>query len=201
MSSRCGAITLVRMLDQACFTQFFQTRVENRRRDRFATFLQLAEGAGSAFAEVPQNAQCPASPQQGQEGHDRAPGSGPPDRSPGAWSLAHEGIAFLVVGCYGRRYSICSSVTSILFGRLRQHRIEPVQGSLAVVIAFGLFAAICNAVGLIAWKPALLAGTGCLAATALRTGGGALVISVVALWPAEALETPTKRTPSVVFRA
>jgi drug/metabolite transporter (DMT)-like permease len=90
---------------------------------------------------------------------------------------------------------------AILFGRPGQHRIEAVQGSLAVVIALGLFAAICNAVGLIALKPALLAGTDPLAATALRTGGGALVISVVALWPAEAFETPTKRTPSVVFRA
>jgi drug/metabolite transporter (DMT)-like permease len=90
---------------------------------------------------------------------------------------------------------------AISFGRRGQHRIEAVQGSLAVVIALGLFAAICNAVGLIALKPALLAGTDPLAATALRTGGGALVISVVALWPAVAFETPTKRTPGVVLRA
>jgi len=90
---------------------------------------------------------------------------------------------------------------AILFGRRGQHRIEAVQGSLAVVIALGLFAAICHAVGLIALKPALLAGTDPLAATALRTGGGALVISVVALWPAEAFETPPKRTPSVVLGA
>jgi uncharacterized membrane protein len=79
-------------------------------------------------------------------------------------------------------------------------RIEAVQDSLAVVIALGLFAAISNAAGLIALKPAL-AGTDPLAATALRTGGGALAISVVALWPAEAFETPTKRTPGVVLRA
>jgi drug/metabolite transporter (DMT)-like permease len=90
---------------------------------------------------------------------------------------------------------------AILFGRRGQHRIEAVQGSLAVVIALGLFAAICHAVGLIALKPALLAGTDPLAATALRTGGGALVISVVALWPAEAFVTPTKRTPGVVLGA
>jgi drug/metabolite transporter (DMT)-like permease len=90
---------------------------------------------------------------------------------------------------------------AILFGRRDQHRVEAVQGSLAVVIALGLFAAICNAVGLIALKPALLAGTDPLAATALRTGGGALVLSVVALWPAEAFETPAKRMPSVVLRA
>jgi drug/metabolite transporter (DMT)-like permease len=89
---------------------------------------------------------------------------------------------------------------AILFGRRGQH-LEAVQGSLAVVIALGLFAAICSAIGLIALKPALLAGTAPLAATALRTGGGALVISIVALWPAEAFEAPTRRTPGVVLRA
>jgi drug/metabolite transporter (DMT)-like permease len=90
---------------------------------------------------------------------------------------------------------------AILFGRRGRHRIEVVQGSLATVIALGLFAAFCHAVGLVALKPALLAGTDPLAATALRTGGGALLISVVALWPAAAFKTPTERTPSVVLRA
>jgi drug/metabolite transporter (DMT)-like permease len=90
---------------------------------------------------------------------------------------------------------------AILSGRHAQHRIEAVQGSLAVVIALGLLAAMCSAVGLIALKPALLAGTDPLAATALRTGGGALVISVVALWPAAAFESPTRRTPQVVLGA
>jgi len=90
---------------------------------------------------------------------------------------------------------------AILFGRRGQHRIEAVQGSLAVVIALGLFAAVCHAVGLIALKPALLAGTDPLAATALRTGGGAFLISVVALWPAAAFKTPTERTTSVVLLA
>jgi drug/metabolite transporter (DMT)-like permease len=89
---------------------------------------------------------------------------------------------------------------AILFRRRGQH-LEAVQGSLAVVIALGLFAAICSAIGLIALKPALLAGTAPLAATALRTGGGALVISILALWPAEAFEAPTRRTPGVVLRA
>jgi drug/metabolite transporter (DMT)-like permease len=92
-------------------------------------------------------------------------------------------------------------VLAILFGRGGRHQIEAIQGTLAAVIALGLFAALSNAVGLIALKPALLAGTDPLAATALRTGGGALVLSVVALWPAEAFESPTKRTPGIVLRA
>ena len=34
----------------------------------------------------------------------------------------------------------------------------------------------------------------------LRTGGAALIISVVALWPAQAFDPLTKRTPGVVLR-
>ena len=105
------------------------------------------------------------------------------------WKLIGVGLAF------------SGLLLAISFGRRAEHRIEAVQGSLAVVIALGLFAAICSAIGLTAMKPALLAGTDPLAATALRTGGGALAISVVALWPAEAFEAPTTRTPMVVLRA
>lgn len=90
---------------------------------------------------------------------------------------------------------------AILFGRRGQGRFESIQGSLAVVIALGLLAAVCHAVGLVALKPALLAGTEPLAATALRTGGAALVISVMALWPARAFDPLTKPTPGVVLRA
>jgi len=89
---------------------------------------------------------------------------------------------------------------AILFGRRGQGSFERVQGSLAIVIALGLLAAMCHAVGLVTLKPALLAGTDPLAATALRTGGAALIISVVALWPAQAFDPLTKRTPGVVLR-
>jgi drug/metabolite transporter (DMT)-like permease len=90
---------------------------------------------------------------------------------------------------------------AILFGRRGQNRFETIHGPFAGVIALGLFAAICHAIGLIALKPALLAGTDPLAATALRTGGGALMISVLALWPANAFEPLTKRTPRLVLHA
>ena len=92
-------------------------------------------------------------------------------------------------------------VLAILLGRCRQSRFESIQGSLAVVIALGLFAAVCHAVGLVALKPALLAGTDPLAAAALRTGGAALAISVIALWPAQIFDPLTKPTPIVVLRA
>lgn len=90
---------------------------------------------------------------------------------------------------------------AILFGRRGQGRLEPVEGSLSIVVALGLCAAVCHAIGLVTLKPALLAGTDPLAATALRTGGAALIVSVVALWPAPAFDPLTKRTPGIVLRA
>ncbi|MFT3818744.1 MAG: DMT family transporter [Rubrivivax sp.] len=90
---------------------------------------------------------------------------------------------------------------AILFGRRTQSRLDPVQGSLTSVMALGLFAATSHAVGLVALKPALVAGTDPVAATALRTAGASLIISVVALWPAPAFEPLTKRTAAVVLRA
>jgi drug/metabolite transporter (DMT)-like permease len=90
---------------------------------------------------------------------------------------------------------------AILLGRHRQNRFESIQGSLPIVIVLGLFAAICQAVGLVTLKPPLLAGTDPLAATALRTAGAALIISVLALWPMQFFDPLTKRTPGLVFRA
>src|SRR3990167_7436008 len=80
-------------------------------------------------------------------------------------------------------------------------RFEAVHGPFAPMVAFGAMAAACNAIGLIALKPALVAGTDPLAATALRTGGGALLIAVVALWPAKLFEPASPRPASGVLSA
>lgn len=77
---------------------------------------------------------------------------------------------------------------AILYGRSDKKGLEPVEGTLSGVILFGLAAAAFHAVGLIALKPVLLSGTDPLAASALRTGGGAFAISLIALWPAKSFE-------------
>src|ERR1700742_482013 len=58
LATRCEAIAFLRMLDQVHFAQLLQSRIEDRRRNRFAALLQLAERAGSDLAEIPQHAQC-----------------------------------------------------------------------------------------------------------------------------------------------
>lgn len=87
---------------------------------------------------------------------------------------------------------------AIFYGRERATGLEQQHGPLVVVAAFGLAAATCQAIGLIALKPALLSGTDPLAASALRTLGGAAAITLLALWPAPSFESATARTGKLV---
>lgn len=102
---------------------------------------------------------------------------------------------------YGAALAFTGVLLAILFGRRTESHMEALQGALPVVVVLGLVAATCKAIGLIALKPALLAGTDPLAASALRTGGAALALSVIALWPSEVFEPITKRTPGLVIQA
>ena len=79
--------------------------------------------------------------------------------------------------------------------------LERIHGPFAVMAAFGVLAATCQAIGLVALKPALTAGTDPLAATALRTAGAALILAVIALWPARAFEPASQRTGRIVLSA
>jgi drug/metabolite transporter (DMT)-like permease len=75
------------------------------------------------------------------------------------------------------------------------------NGSLFFILVLGIAAAICNAVSLVAMKPVLTAGIDPLAAAALRTGGGALLISAIALWPSKLFEPQSPRTAQIVISA
>lgn len=78
---------------------------------------------------------------------------------------------------------------------------EPIHGPFLAVLALGLGAAASNAIGLVALKPVLDAGTDPLAATALRTCGGALLISLAGLWPAPAFLPSATPSLALVGRA
>ena len=90
-------------------------------------------------------------------------------------------------------------ILAIAFGGSSNHRFEAIRGSLAVLIGLGLIAATSNAVGLVLLKPALLGGTDPLALDALRTLGGSLTISLVALWPATAFAPEARMTPGLLL--
>lgn len=75
------------------------------------------------------------------------------------------------------------------------------QRELPKIIMFGVMAAACNAIGLLMLRPILISGTEPLVVTALRTGGAALIVTIVSLWPAKAFEPLTKRTAALTLAA
>jgi len=77
---------------------------------------------------------------------------------------------------------------------------DPAPGGLPMVLALGLAAAAFQGFGFLVMKPAMQAGTAPLAASAIRLLGAALLISVVALWPARAFRASAAVTPALLGR-
>jgi drug/metabolite transporter (DMT)-like permease len=90
---------------------------------------------------------------------------------------------------------------AILYRTAAGAQDEVLDGSLLAVVALGLVSAFAQAVGLLAMKPVLLAGTDPLAASALRTGGAALLVTLISLWPAKVFQPASERTATVVISA
>jgi drug/metabolite transporter (DMT)-like permease len=86
------------------------------------------------------------------------------------------------------------------------HQVSKREGNQALpranlnrIILLGLAAATCNAIGLIALRPIMTSGTEPLTATAIRTGGAALIVTVAALWPMRIFQPKTERTLSLTI--
>lgn len=92
----------------------------------------------------------------------------------------------------GCAIALAGMALAIRFGGNPQDRLEDVRGSMWVMIGLGLLTAAANAVGLVFLKPAMLAGTEPLAANALRTGGGVIVVMIVSIWRVPAFRSPIR---------
>jgi len=115
------------------------------------------------------------------------------------WFLLGEPLSVqMFLGC---AIALGGIALAISHGNGRKTAAEPLHGSFVSVLFLGILSAAAQAVGLIAMKPALLAGTDPLAASALRTGGAALIITLIALWPARAFAPNAERTGGLVLRA
>jgi drug/metabolite transporter (DMT)-like permease len=100
----------------------------------------------------------------------------------------------------GAALALAGAGLAIMYGR-GAGGLEPADGPLLRIIVLGLLSAACQAIGLIALKPALLAGTEPLAASALRTTGGAFAMALIALWPLAAFQPATKPTGRLILWA
>lgn len=118
------------------------------------------------------------------------------------------GLGFAIYGgpvqamkLIGMALTFAGVLLAIGFAGGRKTGPDDLHGSVFTVLALGIGAAASNAIGLISLKSVLDAGTDPLSATALRTCGGAFLISVVGLWPARAFMPPTAPTAALVGRA
>lgn len=89
------------------------------------------------------------------------------------WDLAGAGLALIGI------------LLAVLFASGNSGRSDQLSAPIWQVIALGFCATLFQGIGFLALKPAMVEGTAPLAATALRLLGAALVISLIALWPAE----------------
>ena len=89
---------------------------------------------------------------------------------------------------------------SILFGEVKANKNDTLVGGIGKIVVLGISAAAFQGLGFLLMKPAMLAGTEPLAASAVRLLGAAFLISIIALWPARSFRSNTEMTPLLLFR-
>lgn len=102
---------------------------------------------------------------------------------------------------FGGMLTVAGVIVAILYGRKRDAASDALQGSAGSVVALGVTAAACHAIGLVILKPVMLAGADPVAASALRIAGSAAVLSLIALWPAKIFRPENRVTPVLAMQA
>jgi len=90
--------------------------------------------------------------------------------------------------------------TAILAGGDARSESDRVSGGLTVVVLLGVLTTLCQGVGFLVMKPAMLAGLEPLAASAIRLAGAAFLVSVISLWPIGSLRPGNALTPALLGR-
>ncbi len=90
-------------------------------------------------------------------------------------------------------------VMAVFFGTTTQrHSFEEVRGPLWAGVGLGLFSALCQAVGTIVVRPAMATGIDPVAASALRVGLAAVLLSSLKFWPSPLFKATAPLTPRLV---
>ncbi len=108
--------------------------------------------------------------------------------APSVLDLIGAGVALFGVGL------------AIVFGGNAASESDEVRGSMISIVLLGVAATGFQGFGFLIMKPAMLAGTEPLAASAIRLLGAAFVISLVALWPARVFRSQAQMTPALLGR-
>lgn len=96
--------------------------------------------------------------------------------------------------------TLCGIALAVLFNHAPDGQDTADKPALLPILALGVGATACQGFGFLVMKPAMLAGTEPLAASAIRLLGAAFLISLVALWPAQIFRSHSALTPVLLGR-
>ncbi len=104
-----------------------------------------------------------------------------------------------IVGCF---VTVAGVMIAVYFGgrKGQVHSWEATKGSVSVGVAYGLLAALCQAIGTVIAKPVLASGVDPLAAATLRTGTAAIILSFTLFSKREIFHAKSPYTPALVGR-
>jgi drug/metabolite transporter (DMT)-like permease len=100
-----------------------------------------------------------------------------------------------ILGASVTLFGVCLAV---FFGSDKHSANDATTGNMASIVLLGIAATGFQGFGFLIMKPAMLAGTEPLAASAIRLLGAAFVISIVALWPSNMFRGKTELSPSLL---
>ena len=89
---------------------------------------------------------------------------------------------------------------AVFYGSNGNSESDVMTGGMGIIVLLGIAATAFQGFGFLIMKPAMLAGTEPVAASAIRLLGAAFVISIVALWPANAFRGHSELTPRLLGR-
>ena len=89
---------------------------------------------------------------------------------------------------------------AIFFGSNKNSDSDVTTGRMSTIVLLGITATSFQGFGFLVIKPAMLAGTEPIAASAIRLLGAAFLISIVALWPSKMFQSQSELSPRLLGR-
>lgn len=100
----------------------------------------------------------------------------------------------------GAAITLSGIFLAVIFGGNKQSQSDAATGRMATIVVLGIAATGFQGFGFLIMKPAMLAGTEPLAASAIRLLGAAFLISIVALWPSTIFRGQSELSPKLLGR-
>lgn len=114
------------------------------------------------------------------------------------WIFLGEQLSYLQI--LGVTIVTIGVVMAVVFGKRKaqQHHWEAIKGPVWIGVSLGVFAALCQAIGSILARPVMETGVDPVAASVVRVGTSALMLSIMVQLPIKALKRANPLTPKLL---